>query len=267
MAVDPKKKRVILVVHGVQSGSDADLHQDRQIRDLVFNRLNGLPLDFDAAMYRYENINDEAQKKLRTVLGLFLKALTTPVAGKIVDVTTDIVGDVLIKLKNGTTAQVIRQGLKEEILSYYEEGNPLYLVAHSLGSIYAFDVVNELIAGRGHFTRDDRKTWPVQALVTLGSPIGLTMFKRSSVKELGEGRKLFRWINCWARTDPVVSGSFYGHPEQAYVIAERFASTAPMCGWFIQDRVVDIGKAWLMAHTGYWDLPAIGDDLAALITS
>ena len=38
-------------------------------------------------------------------------------------------------------------------------------------------------------------------------------------------------------------------------------------GWFIQDRVVDVGRAWLAAHVGYWRHPAIGDDLATLITT
>jgi hypothetical protein len=183
------------------------------------------------------------------------------------DAAADLVGDVVIALEDGSTAAKIRAGLRERILETFEEGNPLYLVAHSLGTIYALDVVNALMKEEGIFDRESRKTWPVQALITMGSPVGLSMFKRSKVTQLGEGRRFFRWANYWARTDPVVSGSFYGKPQQGYHIASRFITSSETSGWFIQDRVVDIGKVWLLAHSGYWDHAPIGDDLARLITS
>ena len=66
--------------------------------------------------------------------------------------------------------------------------------------------------------------------------------------------------------DPVVSGSFYGSPQQGYRIAERFVTDAGTSGWDIQDRVVNTGKAWLMAHTAYWNYPPLGDDLASLMS-
>lgn len=264
MAVDPAKTRKILVVHGVETGTDQDLHLDNDIYELVESRLKGIPLDFSAEMYRYENINDAAQAKLKQVLNIFFQGI---IGKAIVDPTIELVGDVVIALKKGSTADTIRQGLVTRILEIFAEGNPLYIVAHSLGSIYAFDAVNQLIGTKAYFNRDDRKTWPVQGLVTMGSPLGLAMFNRKSVTDIGEGRKFLRWINYWDRTDPVVSGSFYGKPQQGYSIVERFASSSPTCGWFIQDRVVDIGKAWLMAHVGYWSHPAIGDDLATLIAA
>lgn len=264
MPVDPVKPRRILVVHGVEAGTDAEQHQDKDITTLIQHRLNGTPLEFEAEMYRYENVNDAAQAALRKVLDLFL---TKIVAQSSVDLAVDIVGDVVIALKNGSTAQVIRQGLVERIAAIYEEGNPLYVLAHSLGSIYAFDAVNQLIGSSGYFERDDRKTWPVQGLVTIGSPLGLSMFKRSGVKALGPGTKskFLRWINYWDRTDPVVTGSFYGKPNQGYTIVERFATDEPEVGWLVQDRVADVGKAWLAAHVGYWSHPGLGDDLVSLL--
>jgi len=215
-------------------------------------------------MYRYENINDQAQARLRAVLKLFL---TNIVAQRAVDLAVDIVGDVVIALRNDSTAYTIRQGLVDRIRKIHEEGHPLYVVAHSLGSVYAFDAVNQLIGTAGYFSRDERKTWPVQGLVTIGSPLGLSMFRRSRVQSLGAGTKskFLRWINYWDRTDPVVSGSFYGKPDQGYTIVERFASEDPKSGWLIQDRVADVGKAWLAAHVGYWSHPAVGDDLVSLI--
>jgi hypothetical protein len=264
MAVDPLKQRRILVVHGVQSGTSEDQNQHKLIKALVNDRLNGAPVNFDTNIYRYEDLNDAAKKKLTRVLSLFLKNV---LAEKTVDLALDIVGDVLIALQAGSTARKIRDGLIERILKFYDAGNPLYIVAHSLGSIYAFDAVNELIGRSEVFNRDSRKTWPVQALVTIGSPIGLRLFKRNRIKPFGPGRHFFRWRNYWDRTDPIVSGSFYGKPQQGYDIVERFSADDPDSGWYIQDRVVDVGRAWLAAHIGYWRHPALGDDLADLITS
>lgn len=262
MTVDPTKPKRVLVVHGVQSGEDADQNQHQLIEELIKNRLNNAPLRFGTEMYRYENINDQAQRGLRHVLKLFL---TNIIAQKAVDLTADIVLDVLIALKGDSTAEKIRQGLVDRILEIHAEGNPLYVVAHSLGTIYAFDAVNRLIGTPGLFDRNNRKSWPVLGLITIGSPIGLRIFKRNRVTPLGKGDKFFRWINYWDRTDPVVSGSFYGKPYEGYVIAERFATQDNNCGWIIQDKVVDVGKAWLPAHVGYWSHPGLGDDLVSLL--
>lgn len=272
MGVDPNKPRKILVVHGVQSGRNEDINVHKDIEKLVTSRLGDLPLEFETDIYKYENINDEAQGKLKKILDIFFDKLLNKIPfgnliGSVIENQVDVVGDVIIKLKEGSTAAAIRNGLVERIESIYEEGNPLYLVAHSLGSIYAFDAVNQLIKDNKYFNRDHRTTWPVQALVTLGSPIGLSMFKRDKVTPFGIGRKYFRWANYWARTDPVVSGSFYGKPQEGYQIAEKFTTSTSESGWFIQDHVVDIGQAWLKAHTGYLKDDSVGYDLTTLITS
>lgn len=267
MTVDPGKPRKVLVVHGVQAGDGDDLNQHELIDALVRDRLQaGIPLEFETELFRYEDLNDATIVPFKLALNLVTDGL---IARKILDVAVDVVGDVLINLADGNAAAEIKGGLRRRIEEIHEEGNPLYLVAHSLGSIYAFDVLNELIANPDYFERDNRKNWPVQALVTIGSPIGLKLFGRETVAKLGPGRKLFRWSNFWDRTDPVVSGSFYGRPEEAYRIAERFADDVAdtECGWHIRDRVVDIGRAWLFAHVGYWREPGVGDDLVDLLTS
>jgi hypothetical protein len=209
---------------------------------------------------------------MKKVLDVFLLKLTDKIPfgqllGSLLYQGVDLVADVIIKLKEDSTAKTIGDGLVEKIEQIYQEGYPLYIVAHSLGSIYAFDAVNQLIKNPHYFDRNSRRTWPVQALVTMGSPIGLSMFKRKKVTNIGDGRHFLRWINYWTRTDPVVSGTFYGKPNEGYQIAERFATNTPKCGWFIQDRVLDLGKTWLMAHAGYWEDPGIGDDIVSLISS
>jgi len=266
MPVNPRNPRKILVVHGVETGTDADQHQDQLIHDLVADRLGDLDISFAAELYRYENINDKALASYKLLIDLIVK---TPVGAALANTAIDLVGDVVIALADTGPAHEIREGLRTRIETEFAAGNPLYLVAHSLGSIYAFDVVNQLMEQPSYFDRHDRTTWPVQGLMTLGSPIGLSMFRnpRPSVTVLGNIGNYFRWRNYWDRTDPVVSGSFYGKPLETYVRAESYISASTGRGWTIRDRSVDTGKQWLLAHTAYWTLPIVGDDLVDMISS
>jgi len=266
MSVNPGKKRKVLVVHGVQTGKNKDQKQHKVIEDLIDSRLGNIPLKFQTEMYRYEDLNDAVQKKYQLLLKLITR---TPAGGIVADKVFDLVGDVVTAALDTSTAAKIRAGLREKILATYKAGNPCYLVAHSLGTIYAFDVINELMAEDEYFQRDSRRSWPVQGLITLGSPIGIPMFRadRKKVTELGPGNKWFRWINYWDRTDPVVSGSIFGKQLRGYEVAEKYLKPSPDQGWMIRDRAVDTGKMWLLAHTAYWENPMVGDGLVDLITN
>lgn len=267
MPVDPAKPRKVLVVHGVETGTDADLHQDRLINELIGARLGGLPLRYEVELYRYENINDRAQAKFKMLIDLIAG---TPLNSVVANTVLDLVFDVVIALADSSTAATIREGLRRRIVETFELGQPCYIVAHSLGTIYAFDVIKELMKTGGYFDRASRKSWPVQGLVTMGSPIGLGMFRigtRRRVADLGEGNKWFRWLNYWDRTDPVVSGEIFGKQLRGFKIAENYLATDPRQGWVIRDRPTDTGKVWLMAHVAYWHNPMVGDALVDLITN
>jgi len=266
MPVDPTKPRTILVVHGVQTGNNSELNQDQLIADLLKSRLGNMHFQFKTDLYRYEDINDQAKQKFFKLNQLFT---SLPIGLSLPDVALDLIGDVVSARLDTSTAAQIRQGLKEKILEIFASGSPCYIVAHSLGSIYAFDVINELMADKQFFDRNSRKIWPVQGLITIGSPIGLAMFKkvRNKVQELGEGTKLFRWINYWDRNDPVVSGQIFGQNLSGFEIAENFRTDSPQMGWVIRDKVVDTGKAWLMAHVAYWEVPVVGDGIFELVTN
>jgi hypothetical protein len=267
MSVDPQKPRKILCVHGVQMGNDADQQQHKEISDLIDSRLGNIPLTFETEMYRYENINDAAQKRYKQLLKLVAQ---TPAGGIVADKAFDLVADVVTAMLDTSTAAKIRAGLRARILEIFDEGNPCYLVAHSLGTIYAFDVINALMREEGLFLRDSRRTWPLQGLVTLGSPIGLPMFsgsERKKVTKLGPGTKWFRWLNYWDRTDPVVSGNIFGKQVRSFGIAEKYQLADPHQGWVIRDRAVDTGRLWLLAHTAYWSHPIVGDGIVDMITN
>lgn len=265
MSVDPSKPVKIIVVHGVQLGKDKDQKQHVDIKNLIKNRLAGVPLSYTTEMHTYEDINDNAIKDIKSLLKLISKS---PVASILSQVTLEVVADVVISLKNGSTATSIRAGLSKRILECYKKGQPCYVVAHSLGSIYALDVINELIAGDNEFfDRDRRETWPVQALVTLGSPIGLDMFRhnRPNVASLGTGSKMFKWLNYWDRTDPVVSGQIFGKYLKGFDIAQSYIEETREQGWMIRDIPVDTGNRWLLAHTSYWTDSKVGDGIVDLI--
>src|SRR5262249_22526404 len=209
MPVDPSAPRKVLVVHGVQC-NDTDLDQDVLVGELIKARIENIPLSYACELYRYENLNAEALRKYHALLDLLGLC---PAATTISEAALEMVGDVVISLENGGTADEIRSGLRQKILEVFAAGNPCYVVAHSLGTIYTFDVLNGLIRDGGYFDRGSRKTWPVQGLLTIGSPIGLQMFRikgRDAVKDFGAGDKWFRWLNIWDSNDPVVSGRIFG---------------------------------------------------------
>jgi len=267
MPVDPTKTRTVLVVHGVQLKSDKKLDQHKKIDELLRRRIGNIPLSVKTELYRYENINDAALKKYKKLLDIIAG---TKVGAVLAKSALDLVGDVVITLANGSTAAKIRAGLKERILKTYDDGNPCYIVAHSLGSIYTFDVLNELMKDSALFQRTSRKSWPVQGLTTIGSPIGLGMFRsrgRRTVSNLGDGDKWFRWNNYWDRTDPVVSGNIFGKQLNGFDIAEKYQSSRPEQGWAIRDFDVDTGKGWLMAHVAYWESPFVGDGLFSMVAN
>jgi hypothetical protein len=266
MPVNPGKPRIILIVHGVQLGADKDQKQDQQIKELVQSRIGNLPLSYRARLYRYEDLNDKAIKPARDLMKLLGK---TPVATTLAAGVMDIVMDVVISLAEGSTAAKIREGLRRQILDIHAAGHPCYIVAHSLGSIYTLDVINELMRQDDVFERNSRRTWPVQGLLTIGSPIGLHMFRKSRNKlaNLGHGNKIFRWLNYWDPTDPVVSGNIFGKKLTTLEIARSYMNGDPNQGWHIRDIPTDSGKRWLLAHTAYWEDAKVGDGLVDLVAN
>ncbi len=263
MAVDPQKPRKIIVVHGTATGYDINQNQHEDVDNLIRSRMT-IPFDFTTEMFRYEGINDSSQFIFKTIAQEIGSGLMLQQA---IGCVIDQVGDIFVALNNSTTAKEIRSALRKQIMDVYEnEEKPLYIVAHSLGALYALDVINDLMLDEGLFDPNKRGTWPVQALVTLGAPLGLSMFDRNYVTNMGQGISQFRWHNYWNRTDPIVTGSIFGVPQNRYQIVEKFGSPEST-GWMIRDNVVDMGDTWIAAHTEYWFHPPIGDDLITLLTT
>lgn len=261
MPVDFTKPAHYLVVHGVETGHDADQHQDQLIATLVGKCAVNVMTPPTTELYAYKDINNRDEQPVEMLMNLILQTKPYTV---VVDDAIQLVGDVVNSLANGSTAELVREGLRSAIDAGYRQGLPTYIVAHSLGSIYAFDVINELITDPRYYDPNDRTTWPVQALLTMGSPIGLKMFNstRPSVMPIRSGNYQFRWHNYFDPNDPIVSGSIFGTNENPRQIATNYYR--PGCGWAISDFSIDTGKFWLLAHTAYWDQTDIGVDLVWL---
>lgn len=273
MSVDPGKQRKVLIVHGVRLGDDSDIDNHETVTAAIDDRLDGLPLDYECSLFSYENMNNAAQNKFARLSKLLDKALISkvPILGllKPSENLTDIIGDVVVNLKDGKTAKAIRAALRAQLEQYYSDGHHVTVIAHSLGSIYALDTINELIQDDAYYHRDDRSTWPVQGLVTIGSPIGIPMFRknRSKMMGLGAGSGFMRWMNIWDGGDPVVTGSIFGKPAHYPHVAEHYRNNADDFGWYIKDTSIDSGRAWLMAHISYWKNPAVIDEVIRLATT
>ncbi|WP_057830318.1 hypothetical protein [Colwellia sp. TT2012] len=259
MSVDLNLTKKILVVHGVQTGTDADQTQNVDLNASLSKFLVGI--DYSTDIFTYEDINDQAQAIYKRIVS----ALSgNPITGMVASVAIDLAGDVLIALREGSVYDEIIGKLRAKIMASFEKGEPLFIVAHSLGTIYAFDAVNQIMKDRDLFLYNRKNTWPIQGLVTLGSPISLDLFERDFSKMaslIPEGEEvdddntqLFPWQNYWDPTDPVVSGSVAGLPWSEQSFKKRFADekTYPL-GWDVMPRSVITGKAHISAHMAYWD--------------
>ena len=102
--------------------------------------------------------------------------------------------------KKGRTKDILRNELKKEILA--EKGNQLMLIAHSMGSIIAYDVLRDI--GRSG------ENLKVSHFVTIGSPLGFSPVKGKIIDERKYDRRvrtpsivINSWVNYADRLDPV----------------------------------------------------------------
>ena len=277
MSVDFRKDAHILAVHGVQLGDDESIKSDEQVRKLVTKSLSRSHLErqFEVFGFFYEDINDEAQRFYSKLASAISSG--NPLAGQALKAVIDIVGDVVTAARNTSTARKIRNKLRKKILDSYKAGHQLILVAHSLGTIYSLDAINELIRREEYFDGDNRNTWPAQGLITMGSPLGLDidiagtkLFEKRKIEPVPNAEyEVLPWHNYFNRLDPVVSGNVFGAPVEVQgakgPVEKRYGDDTRAAQWLLQGHKVTSGKQWLLAHTTYWRNPKIGDRLVDML--
>ena len=276
MAVDLTKPPRIIVVHGVRLGSGASIDCAGAVERLLRQALSRVHVErpFETRQYVYEDLNNDAQEVAQMVSGAILRS--RPIARKALERAIDLVGDVVIAAANTSTAAVIRDGLRNKVLEAHDEGHQVVLVAHSLGTVYSLDVVSELLGNAELCSGDDSRLWPVSALLTLGSPLGLNLkvgrwrlFDKRLVQPVPSSHELFPWHNFFNRQDPVVSGRVFGTRVNVKgadgPLERRYRQDTGGAGWLLQPHVVTSGAKWLLAHTSYWKHHTVGACLANTI--
>ena len=275
MAVDFNKDPEILVIHGVQTGDNNDQRQHEYIESTLNQLLSSPdmhfddPLEFTTNIFKYEDINDKATKLIRRVLS---SMTGNAIAGWMVDRASDLVGDVLLALSEGAAYNQIKHSLADTIRTIHADGRPVYLVAHSLGTFYALEVINDFFS-QFDLASNDKANWPVQGLVTIGSPLGLDLFKRGADslnrRKIGvtiQTKPRFPWKNFWDRQDPIVTGSIMGYPKQSDFGTRFDRHAAKQKGWNIRSEEVNAGHtAHLAAHTAYWRNTTVGHGIINMI--
>lgn len=166
-------------------------------------------------------------------------------AKKIMPNALDAVLDLPIYLGNDR-AKVIRATVFakiDEAMGCGVEG--IVLIGHSLGSVIAFDVLQEELS--------ERKTSRIKALVTLGSPLEWVVKIRRAMS--AEGVKLpldicgTKWINYYDPQDPV--------PLRRALDSELFKGV---------ENVEDVsGKKLIDAHCAYWKSQRIAEKIVRLM--
>lgn len=237
----------ILVIHGVHVGTNESIDSHEKIKELI-DAIDP-NIDCDVELFAYEDVND----------------LAIPAFAGITKVALDVVGDVVSAWVNSPSAQLIRKLLSSRISEIHLTGQPLIIISHSLGTVYAFDVINEMLITHPH-DGTDHNNWLVDTLITMGSPLGLILFNSRADRliEFDNANMPFPWLNYWDKNDPIVSGSLFVDGDTSK-ITDIYDTVCNTQGWCLLDVEVDTGKKWMDSHHGYWDSDTVGTDLVNII--
>lgn len=249
-------KRTV-IVHGVQTGTDEDAIKGPKVMAQLIASLVADRFPLRTEYPTYEGISDDTLARFKEASRLLVDSLTLGTLGVSAAKLVDLIGDVF--LYNFTEkSREIRSHIRQTL----DTDQCHVLAGHSLGSVVCFDIVNDLIK-EGKF-QGPRSTWPVQYLVTFGSPLSLRMFLNSrSLTELGEEKRLF-WYNYFDRSDPVPAGTIFGTPRREFESIRKNFRDEEVDSWHIFDNVVDTGFN-LLSHVNYWGNGDIGTRIAALL--
>ncbi|MFC9843394.1 trypsin-like serine peptidase [Streptomyces sp. NPDC127595] len=103
-----------------------------------------------------------------------------------------VLGDVARYLEDRGTRQAVLDAVRESV----PDSGGLTIVAHSLGTVVAMDLLTQLDAAVD-----------VRFLVTAGSPLGLdAVHERLLAPKLRRPERVARWDNVWCPADPVTIG-------------------------------------------------------------
>lgn len=265
-------KPVILVIHGVASKPNRKLTHAKDVKNLVDRELKRkhMKLDYDVAAYQYEDLNSSSNTSKLASLLLDALKVKSPITSNVMQTAFSLINDVVIAASNSPIARQIIGELKDKIMTFYGKQKVIVL-AHSLGSVYAIQAINELIRS-GHFDGSNRYHWPVFSLVTIGSPLGvainlpgnLEIFPYFPLEKVASQHTTgtFRWHNLYHLSDPIVTGQIFGNfkttTSKTSPLERRYQTDAGNSNWLIRHYHIGTGEKWLLAHIAYWNDPSLG---------
>ena len=158
----------------------------------------------------------------------------------------DLVSDFLLYLDTDH-GKKIRARLKGDILKLAEvHPTGIALVAHSLGSVIAYDVVAEAVR--------DKQPLPIKQLITFGSPLAWTFELRNDDDKTERefvSVGATRWTNFYYKEDYV--------PLHAPLPTAQFPT--------VENRLLKLpdGKSLFGSHTAYWNDEVFAAEVRELI--
>jgi len=244
----------VVAIHGVGPGTEMDRKGfSMELKKRVYPDLKDAEINWHE--YVWEGRNEEIDSCVGGVVRRLLKdyhlvkksdaegwyqKLWRGVANFAIDMCGGIVSDGLdlgldfVLYLDSDHGQKIRDGLKEEILSCAEKHpDGIVLVAHSLGSVVAYDTIAE--------AQLEGSPLPVKWLITFGSPLAWTFDLRKA-----EGKKELaytsiggvKWKNFYYVEDCVC---LHEHlPNEQFQNVENVPLKLPK------------GSARIASHCAYW---------------
>lgn len=254
-------KRGGLVLHGISGLAERKGYSAPFKRNLLAwarPLLDGeTPWDVDLAELIWEDLADDLAPDVAD-----LPAMPELVADYLLDVIT--------YARHG---EAIRAHVERQI-EQAGPGRPL--LAHSLGSVIACDLVTQW-AAEGAFERDP-EAWPIRGLVTIGSPLGINVPFMSGLGFLDRAGRLerlfsesfrlpspWRWLNIHDPNDVVVQGAL-----SAATMGKPAPDLSAMPGYqrLNVEHLAPINSGGILSsHGGYWTHNAVAQAFLELLTA
>ncbi|MBD0839764.1 alpha/beta hydrolase [Streptomyces sp. TRM68416] len=135
--------------------------------------------------------------------------------------------------------------IRDRVAAELDPDGPTVVVAHSLGTVVAYETLHEHRA-------------PVPLFVTLGSPIGMraAVQPRMRPRPLRTPERVGGWLDFWDRDDFVTAG-----PEVARCVAPNTASVAPV------SRRVDSDGAHVHPAAKYLAQPGVAGPVVEALSA
>ncbi|GGT55238.1 hypothetical protein GCM10010271_68850 [Streptomyces kurssanovii] len=153
------------------------------------------------------------------------------------------VGRYLDRNEHDCDGRALDARVRERVLQEMDPGRPLVVVAHSLGTVVAFEALHD-------------HAGPVELLVTLGSPLATAaaVLQRVRPRPAQTPDSVRRWLNFWDRDDIVVA-----RPRMHEWMLPNLGGVAP-----VTDRV-DSDGVWVHTATKYLRQPAVAGPIVEVL--